>query len=339
MQKQFSLRLKPAEAADNDTIKKFIAAAEGKSVSDITGFYIHKRSIDARSRQPWINLTIRATLNEPFIERPSVSLPFQDVHQANRSALIVGAGPAGLFAALEFLQHGIKPIIIERGKDVRQRRRDLAELNKAGEVNPGSNYCFGEGGTGTYSDGKLYTRSTKRGDISKVLHLLVHFGAEEKILFEAHPHIGTNKLPKIITSIREHILSCGGEVRFEEKLIDLNYSGDRLTEVITSKGASIHADAFILATGHSARDVFELLHQKKILIEAKPFALGVRIEHPQQLIDQIQYHCLFRDQYLPPASYSLVEQVQGRGVFSFCMCPGGIIAPAATSPGELVVNG
>lgn len=339
MQKQFSLRLKPAEAADNDTIKKYIAASEGKSVSDITGFYIHKRSIDARSRQPWINLTIRATLNEPFIERPSVSLPFQDVHQANRSALIVGAGPAGLFAALEFLQHGIKPIIIERGKDVRQRRRDLAELNKAGEVNPESNYCFGEGGAGTYSDGKLYTRSTKRGDISKVLHLLVHFGAEEKILFEAHPHIGTNKLPKIITSIREHILSCGGEVRFEEKLIDLNYSGDRLTEVITSKGASIHADAFILATGHSARDVFELLHQKKILIEAKPFALGVRIEHPQQLIDQIQYHCLFRDQDLPPASYSLVEQVQGRGVFSFCMCPGGIIAPAATSPGELVVNG
>ena len=339
MRKQYTLRLKPSEAADTESIKAYIAASEGKQPSDVTGFYINKRSIDARSRQPWINLTVMATLNEPFIERPTVSLPFQDVHRASKTALIVGAGPAGLFAALEFLQQGIKPIIIERGKDVRQRRRDLAELNKQGEVNPESNYCFGEGGAGTYSDGKLYTRSTKRGDVSKVLHLLVHFGAEEKILFEAHPHIGTNKLPKIITSIREHIVACGGEVRFEEKLIDIQYSGDQITEIITSKGAHIKADAYILATGHSARDVFELLDRKKILIEAKPFALGVRIEHPQQLIDQIQYHCLFRDQDLPPASYSLVEQVQGRGVFSFCMCPGGIIAPAATSPGELVVNG
>lgn len=339
MQKQYSLRLKPSEAANSDIIKAYIASSEGKSPSEITGFYIHKRSIDARSRQPWINVSVMATLDEPFIHRPSVSLPFQDVHKAAHAAVIVGAGPAGLFAALEFLQQGIKPIIIERGKDVRQRRRDLADLNKAGEVNPESNYCFGEGGAGTYSDGKLYTRSTKRGDVSKVLHLLVHFGAEEKILYEAHPHIGTNKLPKIITSIREHIIACGGEVRFEEKMIDINHSGDRVTEVITSKGDKIKADAYILATGHSARDIFELLHRKKILIEAKPFALGVRIEHPQQLIDQIQYHCLFRDPDLPPASYSLVEQVQGRGVFSFCMCPGGIIAPAATSPGELVVNG
>lgn len=339
MQKQLTLRLKPTEAADNQTIKEYIAFSEGKSPTDITGFYIHKRSIDARSRQPWINLTVMATINEPFIERPYVSLPFQDVHHAKRSVVIIGAGPAGLFAALEFLQQGIKPIIIERGKDVRQRRRDLAELNKEGIVNSESNYCFGEGGAGTYSDGKLYTRSTKRGDISKVLHLLVHFGADENILFEAHPHIGTNKLPKIITSIREHIIACGGEVRFEEKLLDFSCAHDNITEVFTSKGNKIKADAYLLATGHSARDIFELLHQKNILIEAKPFALGVRIEHPQQLIDQIQYHCILRDPGLPPASYSLVEQVQGRGVFSFCMCPGGIIAPAATSPGELVVNG
>lgn len=339
MQKQYTLRLKPSEATDPNIIKAYIATSEGKTPSDVTGFYIHKRSIDARSRQPWINLTIIATLQEPYIDRPSVSLPFQDVHRASKTVLIVGAGPAGLFAALECLQQGIKPIIIERGKDVRERRRDLAVLNKEGEVNPESNYCFGEGGAGTYSDGKLYTRSNKRGDISKVLHLLVHFGAEEKILFDAHPHIGTNKLPKIITAIREHIIACGGEVRFEEKLIDITVKSDEIDAIITSKGATIKADAYILATGHSARDIFELLDWKKILIEAKPFALGVRIEHPQQLIDQIQYHCLLRDEALPPASYSLVEQVQGRGVFSFCMCPGGIIAPAATSPGELVVNG
>ena len=339
MQQTFSLRLKPSEAAQPAVIKDYIAAAAGLPPAAVTGFYLTKRSIDARSRQPWINLTVMATLNEPFIERPPVELPFQDVRNAARSALIIGAGPAGLFAALEFLQQGIRPILLERGKDVRQRRRDLAALNKEGIVHPDSNYCFGEGGAGTYSDGKLYTRSDKRGNISKVLHLLVHFGADERILFEAHPHIGTNKLPVIITAIREHIIACGGAVHFEEKLTDLDIKQDRITAAITASGNRYQADAYVLATGHSARDIFELLHHKKINLQAKPFALGVRIEHPQQLIDQIQYHCLFRDADLPPASYSLVEQVLGKGVFSFCMCPGGIIAPAATSPGELVVNG
>ncbi len=224
-------------------------------------------------------------------------------------------------------------------KDVRARRRDLAVLNKVGEVNPESNYCFGEGGAGTYSDGKLYTRSSKRGSIDRILQLFVHFGAEEKILYQSHPHIGTNKLPHIITAMREFILSCGGEIHFETKLTNFIVEKDVLKGIEVNSGSVIKADAVILATGHSARDIFELLHQNKILIEAKSFALGVRIEHPQALIDSIQYRCPVRDEFLPPASYSLVEQVQGRGVFSFCMCPGGIIAPAATSPGELVVNG
>jgi uncharacterized protein len=248
-----------------------------------------------------------------------------------------------LFAALKCLECGFKPIILERGKDVRARRRDLAILNKNGEINPESNYCFGEGGAGTYSDGKLYTRSTKRGNVDKVLQMLVHFGADENILYDAHPHIGTNKLPQIITSIRQHIIDCGGEVRFEQKVVDLKIVDRELTAVVTSDNNVVKADAFILATGHSARDIFKLLHDNNILIEAKPFALGVRVEHPQELIDSCQYHFNKigneRPAFLPPASYSLVQQVNGRGVFSFCMCPGGIIAPAATNYGELVVNG
>jgi uncharacterized FAD-dependent dehydrogenase len=256
--------------------------------------------------------------------------------------IIIGAGPAGMFAALQLIEKGIKPIILERGKDVRARRRDLAILNKEGEVNPESNYCFGEGGAGTYSDGKLYTRSSKRGDINRILNLFVHFGAEEKILYESHPHIGTNKLPSIITSIRKKIVDCGGEFLFEKKVTDLIIKDNTIKGVKTSDGNSFEGRAVILATGHSARDIFELLHAKKILIESKAFALGVRVEHPQSLIDSVQYHTSTphpRDPFLPPASYSWVEQVDGKGVFSFCMCPGGIIAPAATSPGELVVNG
>jgi uncharacterized FAD-dependent dehydrogenase len=215
----------------------------------------------------------------------------------------------------------------------------LAKLNKEGLINPDSNYCFGEGGAGTYSDGKLYTRSTKRGDVNRILNILVQFGAEENILYDAHPHIGTNKLPQIITSIREKIIECGGELLFEKKISDLLVQNNKLTGVITSDQQKFEGDALILATGHSARDIFELLRRKKILIESKPFALGVRVEHPQHLIDTIQYHCSVRDEFLPPASYSLVQQVEGRGVFSFCMCPGGIIAPASTAPGEIVVNG
>lgn len=339
MQQTISLKLLPAEAANPDAIKQLLANEQGIPVQQVNGYYIRKSSIDARGRTVWVNLQLQAFINEPFIERPTQEFFFKEVHHASRQIIIVGAGPAGLFAALHCLELGIKPIILERGKDVRSRRRDLAAMNKQGEVNGESNYCFGEGGAGTYSDGKLYTRSTKRGDVNRILHILVHFGADERILFEAHPHIGTNKLPHIITAMREHILACGGEVHFNAKVTDLIVQNNELTAVKTAEGETWKGDAFILATGHSARDIFELLHAKKIAIEAKPFALGVRAEHPQHIIDAAQYHCLVRSEYLPPASYSLVHQADGRGVFSFCMCPGGIIAPAATAPGEIVVNG
>ena len=274
---------------------------------------------------------------------------YNDIHTANRKVIIVGAGPAGLFAALRLIELGIKPIILERGKDVRARRRDLALLNKQGTINPESNYCFGEGGAGTFSDGKLYTRSTKRGDVGRILNLFVHFGAEENILFESHPHIGTNKLPRIITAMREQICEAGGDFLFEKKVVDLvvkDHGNDfsrpkNICGVRVANGTLYEGDAVIVATGHSARDIFELLHNKKINVESKPFALGVRVEHPQELINGIQYHCSAGscDPFLPPASYSLAHQVSGAGVFSFCMCPGGIIAPASTNDGELVVNG
>jgi uncharacterized protein len=339
MQKNISLRLLPSEAANDFAIKKYIAGNEGVPVPSITGYIILKQSIDARGKQPWINLTLQSFINEPFHHREIAGFNFKDVRNAPKSVIIIGAGPAGLFAALQLIEEGIKPIILERGKDVKSRRRDLAVLNKEGIINPESNYCFGEGGAGTYSDGKLYTRSTKRGDINRILNLFVRFGAEEKILYEAHPHIGTNKLPHIINAIRELIIECGGECRFEKKVVDFILKEDSIKGIKTMDGDRVEGSAIILATGHSARDIFHLLYNKKILIEAKLFALGVRVEHPQSLIDQSQYHCSVRDEFLPPASYSLVQQVEGKGIFSFCMCPGGIIAPAATNAGELVVNG
>lgn len=339
MQKNIILKLLPAEAADEQRVKNYIARSESIPQSFVTGYYVTRQSIDARGRQPWVNLSVTAYINEPFTQRPLIPFHFGDIIKAPRRVIIIGAGPAGLFAALSLIEAGIKPIILERGKDVKARRRDLAALNKEGEVNPESNYCFGEGGAGTYSDGKLYTRSSKRGDINRILNLFVHFGAEEKILYEAHPHIGTNKLPQIITAMRQQILACGGEFLFEKKVTDFIISENKIAGVKTADGNRFDAEAVILATGHSARDIFELLATKKIIIEAKPFALGIRVEHPQSLIDSSQYHCDTRGDFLPPASYSWVQQVNGRGVFSFCMCPGGIIAPAATSPGELVVNG
>jgi uncharacterized FAD-dependent dehydrogenase len=252
-----------------------------------------------------------------------------------------------LFAALRLIEQGIKPIVLERGKEVRSRRRDLAMLNKKGIVNPDSNYCFGEGGAGTYSDGKLYTRSTKRGDVKRILSIFLHFGAEENILFEAHPHIGTNKLPQIISAIHQRIKECGGEMLFNKKVVDLVIENEKIETVLTEDGDVHEGDAVILATGHSARDIFHLLVKKQLQVEFKPFALGVRVEHPQAIIDAAQYRIAeesfnktaLRSVHLPPASYSMVHQENGKGVFSFCMCPGGIIAPAATESKEIVVNG
>ncbi len=339
MQKKISLRLLPHETADTGILKNCIAQALSVSSDFLTGFQIIKRSIDARGKQPLINLTLNAFINEPFTEFKAEEIVFKDVHNAKNSVLIIGGGPAGLFAAIKLLEYGIKPVILERGKDVRARRRDLALLNKEGLINPESNYCFGEGGAGTYSDGKLYTRSNKRGNIQRVLNLFVQFGAEENILYDAHPHIGTNKLPHIITAMRKQIEDCGGGFLFGKKLVDFKGDDHRIQTLITDDGNSFKAGEIILATGHSARDVFVLLNDKKILIEQKPFALGIRIEHQQSVIDALQYHCAYRGEFLPPASYSLVEQINGRGVFSFCMCPGGIIAPASTDNGELVING
>jgi len=339
MQKDISFKLLPSEAASDQSIKQYISKAESVRLSAISGYHILKQSIDARSKLTWVNLTVHAFINEPFRQRSLISFDFKDVSKAKYRVIIIGAGPAGLFAALQLIEKGIKPIILERGKEVRSRRRDLAILNKKGLINPESNYCFGEGGAGTYSDGKLYTRSSKRGDINRILNLFARFGAEENILYESHPHIGTNKLPQIITAIRNQLIVSGAEILFEKKVTDLVIKKEKISEVKTKDGNTYQADAVILATGHSARDIFQLLYSKNIQIEFKPFALGVRVEHPQQIIDRIQYHCLTRSNYLPPASYSLVEQVDGKGVFSFCMCPGGIIAPAATSNGELVVNG
>jgi hypothetical protein len=337
MRQRLQLKLLPREAIDPVVIREYIARATGHQESEITGFQPERQSIDARSRQPYVLLTLEAFIGEPFIEKSPERISFPDVSAANQQVLIVGAGPAGLFAALRLIEKGIRPILLERGKDIRARRRDLAILNKEGIVNPESNYCFGEGGAGTYSDGKLYTRSTKRGDVRRILNLLVQFGAASSILVDAHPHIGTNKLPQIIQSMRQQIIDCGGKILFEKKVTDLILKDDRIQHVRTADGDRFDGDAVILATGHSARDIFHLLHRQSVLIEVKPFALGVRIEHPQDLIDHIQYKT--PSPYLPPAAYSLVEQVEHKGVFSFCMCPGGIIAPASTDEGELVVNG
>ncbi len=339
MQQTISFKLLPSEAIDEKVIKEYIAGETGKPISQVNGFHILKRSLDARGRQVWCNLTVHAFINEPFTNRVIKKIQLKDVRNAGSKVIVIGAGPCGLFAALKLIEQGIQPILLERGKDVRARRRDLAAMNKQGVVNPESNYCFGEGGAGTYSDGKLYTRSGKRGDIDRILNIFVQYGADEKILYQAHPHIGTNKLPHIITAIREAIKDAGGIFLFEEKVTDLILENNLIKSVKTASGNTFEGQAVILATGHSARDIFQLLHQKNILIEQKPFALGVRIEHPQQLIDSIQYHTAQRGEYLPPASYSLVQQVNGRGVFSFCMCPGGIIAPAATNHHEIVVNG
>jgi uncharacterized FAD-dependent dehydrogenase len=336
MIKEIDLVISTDDIFDHEKIKSQILQQEKLQPQNLNEFKIYKRSIDARGRNVIYRLKVLLYIDENSL--PTIfKIEYPSVQNA-KPVIIVGAGPAGLFAALRLIELGFKPIIIERGKDVKQRRRDLAVINKEGVINSESNYCFGEGGAGTYSDGKLYTRSDKRGDVNKMLQILVTHGATEDILVDARPHIGTNKLPQIITAIRETIINAGGEVHFNTKLTDIKIVDQQVKAAITNQGV-FEASSIILATGHSARDIYELLKEKGILLEAKPFALGVRIEHPQSIIDQSQYNCEVRHDNLPPAYYSLVTQVQNRGVFSFCMCPGGIIAPCATEEKEIVVNG
>jgi uncharacterized FAD-dependent dehydrogenase len=337
MQKDIEITMAPEEMESENILKKALSIALKIELVRIKGYKILKRSIDARSRKVIYRLQVSVFIDEmPLAEVFTIN--YQNVSNA-KPVIIVGAGPAGLFAALQCIENGLKPIVLERGKDVKQRRRDLAIINKEGIVNTESNYCYGEGGAGTYSDGKLYTRSNKRGDINKVLQTFVQHGATDDILIDARPHIGTNKLPQIITAIRETILNAGGEVHFDQKVTDIQVDFGKVKGVVINDDHSLSADTVILATGHSARDIYELLNRKGILVEAKPFALGVRIEHPQAIVDAAQYHCDIRSEFLPPAYYGLVEQVGSRGVFSFCMCPGGIIAPCATYENEIVVNG
>lgn len=342
------LVLRPEERYDDARLRHIAARQSGISPAQISHLEVLKSSLDARGREPVFR--VRAEVfgpGEVFTPEPALLDTFQPADRRRGRVLIVGAGPAGYFAALELLELGIQPVVLDRGKDVRARRRDLRAIQQFGIVNPHSNYCFGEGGAGTYSDGKLYTRSDKRGNLRKALRLLVEHGAKPDILTEAHPHIGSNKLPGVVQNIRETILHYGGEVHFGQAVTDFILRDGRMAGVITHAAEAGDgpattewlADAVILATGHSARDIYRLLHARGIAIEAKPFALGVRVEHPQSMVDAVQYRQNPRDEHLPAASYSLVCQVRERGVFSFCMCPGGLIVPAATAPGEIVVNG
>ncbi len=337
MIKEIQLVVSPQTASEEIPLRKAIAINLNIDPIDITAFRIVKKSIDARQRDIKINLKLSV-----FIGENPVDLKYQFHYQnvsGKKRVIVVGSGPAGLFAALRLIELGIQPFVIERGKDVSARKRDIALISREHQINPESNYCFGEGGAGTFSDGKLYTRSNKRGNTDRILQILYSHGADQNILYESHPHIGTDLLPEIIKHIRQTIIDCGGSIHFETKLTDLLINNGRVKGIIIQNGETIESEAVILATGHSARDIYELFQRKQILLEAKPFAMGVRVEHPQELIDSIQYQSKSRNKYLPAASYSLVTQVDGRGVYSFCMCPGGYIVPSATSPDEMVVNG
>ena len=362
---EYQIRVLPQQAYNEQSIKDYIARFYALDARTIHAVRVLKRSIDARQRTIFINLTVRIYINELPSDDEFIQTEYRDVSE-KPEVIIVGAGPGGLFAALRLIELGFRPIVFERGKDVHSRKRDIARISREHQVNPESNYSFGEGGAGAYSDGKLYTRSKKRGNSEKILHVFCHHGASVSILSDAHPHIGTDKLPRVIENMRNTILSCGGEVHFETKMTSIIVEKDRVVGVTyqTIKQAQSHsqqaephipqksesseatlegyksARAVILATGHSARDVYRWMHSNKIEMEAKGIAMGVRLEHPAELIDQIQYHSRAgRGQWLPAAEYSFVTQVEGRGVYSFCMCPGGFVVPAASGPEQVVVNG
>lgn len=348
MIQEYQIRILPEQAASEESISHFLVTDKGINPKDITHVRVLKRSIDARQRTIYVNLKVRVYLNEQPEDESFIRTEYQNV-EGHTEAIVVGAGPGGLFAALRLIELGIRPIVVERGKDVHTRRKDIAKISREHLVNPESNYSFGEGGAGAFSDGKLYTRSKKRGNVDKILNVFCQHGASTSILIDAHPHIGTDKLPRVIEAMRNTIIRCGGEVHFQTKMTDILIEGEKVKGIRyecsdetshLQKNGEIHASAIILATGHSARDVYRWLHANNIEIEAKDLAVGVRLEHPAELIDRIQYHNKYgKGKYLPTAEYSFVTQVEGRGVYSFCMCPGGIVVPAASGPEQIVVNG
>lgn len=339
MVRDIQLRISLEEEKIQDILLKKSSEFLNVPQTDISGIKILRKSIDARKPKIMFNYKVSVFIKEPLPETSEYQFDYKDVSNA-KPIHIIGFGPAGMYAALRCIELGFKPIVLERGKNVQDRRRDLRAINQDHFVNEDSNYCFGEGGAGTYSDGKLYTRSLKRGDVRRIFENLVFHGATEQILIDAHPHIGTNKLPKVVQNIRETILKYGGDIHFESRVTDFVIKNNTIQAIQLQNGRELATEKVILATGHSARDIFYLLDQKKIALQAKSFAMGVRVEHPQHIIDSIQYHCSGkRDELLPAAPYSLVQQVNERGVYSFCMCPGGFIVPAATANGEVVVNG
>ena len=343
MTKEYQIRVLPVVAASENAIKRYLAEEQGIDQRTINSVRVLKKSIDARQRTIFVNLKIRVYINEVPQDDEYEHTEYQNV-ESRPQVVVVGEGPGGLFASLRLIELGLRPVVLERGKDVRERKMDLAQITKTQKVDPESNYCFGEGGAGAYSDGKLYTRSKKRGNVNKILNVFCQHGASTSILADAHPHIGTDKLPRVIGNMRNTIIKCGGEVHFQTKMTRLVVEGERVTGVeavdLKTGGELTFRGPVILATGHSARDVYRLLVESNIHIEAKGIAVGVRLEHPSQLIDQIQYHNREgRGKYLPAAEYSFVTQVEERGVYSFCMCPGGFVIPAATGPQQLVVNG
>ena len=343
MTKEYQIRVLPVVAASENAIKRYLAEEQGIDQRTINSVRVLKKSIDARQRTIFVNLKIRVYINEVPQDDEYEHTEYQNV-EGRPQVVVVGEGPGGLFASLRLIELGLRPVVLERGKDVRERKMDLAQITKTQKGDPESNYCFGEGGAGAYSDGKLYTRSKKRGNVNKILNVFCQHGASTSILADAHPHIGTDKLPRVIENMRNTIIKCGGEVHFQTKMTRLVVEGERVTGVeavdLKTGGELTFHGPVILATGHSARDVYRLLVESNIHIEAKGIAVGVRLEHPSQLIDQIQYHNREgRGKYLPAAEYSFVTQVEERGVYSFCMCPGGFVIPAATGPQQLVVNG